>query len=80
MIADNIFVELVDADAIEFKDIIIAHKVQNKPLSILYDAEVRELWSTSGYHERDKVKDELKRIAVQVQPKNDVNQRKSKMK
>lgn len=79
LISENIVVEIVDADAIEFKDIIIAHNVQNKPLSILYDAEGRELWSTSGYHERDKVKEELERIAVQVQPKNDVNH-KRKMK
>lgn len=73
LIANNIVVEILDADAKEFRDIIIAHKAHMKPVSILYDAEGNEVWSESGYHDSDKVKEELERIATQVEPKNNVN-------
>jgi hypothetical protein len=38
--------------------------VQNKPLSVLYYSEGNEVWSASGYHERDKVKEELEHVAA----------------
>jgi len=73
LIANNIVVELHEADAAEFKDILIAHKAKMKPVSILFDADGNEVWSTSGHHDSDEVKEELERIAVQAQPKNNVN-------
>jgi hypothetical protein len=73
LIANNIVVELLYAEAREFRDIMIAHKAKMKPVSILFDADGNEVWSASGHHDSDEVKEELERIAVQAQPKNNVN-------
>jgi hypothetical protein len=73
LIANNIVVELLYAEAREFRDIMIAHKAKMKPVSILIDADGNEVWSESGHHDSDEVKEKLERIAVQAQPKNNVN-------
>lgn len=64
LIFENIFVEIVDGDAIEFRDTMIAHDVQMLPLSILHDPEGKEVWSASGSHDINEVKKELELIAT----------------
>jgi thioredoxin-related protein len=65
---ESIYVEFVDGDAVEHRDIMLKHKVEMMPLSILYNVDGEEVWSVSGFHDSEIVEDELKKIAAQAPP------------
>lgn len=80
LVAENIFIEVVDGNAIEFRDIMIAHEVNMLPLSVLYDSEGNEVWSASGFHDINEVNKKLEQVAKYVQPHNDGRHNKRKKK
>jgi predicted CopG family antitoxin len=64
---ESIYVEFVNGDAVEHRAIMLKHKVEMLPLSILYNFDGEEVWSVSGFHDSEIVEDELKKIAAQAQ-------------
>jgi len=66
ILAENICVEIVNVN--NFLDVAKAHKATNAPLSILFDANGKEVWSASGHHDPDEVQKVLEKIAMKTQP------------